>query len=49
MEALGDPALRVREAALELVESLGTGRHGFLEGLKQRDGMKGGPGTAESS
>ena len=24
MEALGDPALRVREAALELVESLGA-------------------------
>ncbi len=34
VEALGDPALRVRKAALELVESLGSQRRQFLEGLK---------------
>jgi hypothetical protein len=41
VEALGDPALRVRKAALELVESLGTSGAAFLEGLKQRDGLEG--------
>ena len=41
MEALGDPALRVREAALELLESLGTGGAALLEGLKLRDGPDG--------
>ena len=40
VEALGDPALRVREAALELVESLGTGGAAFLEVLKERDGLE---------
>lgn len=30
-EALGDPALRVRKATRELVESLGPGGEGFLE------------------
>ncbi|MFI5454820.1 MAG: HEAT repeat domain-containing protein [Isosphaerales bacterium] len=41
MEALGDPALRVREAALALLESLGTGGAALLEGLKKRDGPDG--------
>jgi HEAT repeat protein len=41
VDALGDPAKRVRTAALELVESLGTGGTAFLEGLKQRDGLEG--------
>src|SRR5439155_23303299 len=36
MEALGDPALRVREAALDLFESLGTGGAAVLERLKNR-------------
>ena len=49
VEALGDPALRVREAALDLFESLGNEGAAILEGLKERGGMKGGPGTAESS
>jgi HEAT repeat protein len=39
-EALGDPALRVRKAALELVESLGTDGAAFLESLKRRDGLE---------
>jgi len=41
MEALGDPALRVREAALELLESLGTGGVALLEDLKLRAGRDG--------
>ena len=49
VEALGDPALRVREAAMELFESLGDGGAAILEGLKKRDGLEGGPGIAESS
>jgi HEAT repeat protein len=40
VEALADPALRVRKAALELVESLGTGGAGFLEALQQRNGLE---------
>ena len=40
-EALGDPAPRVRKAALELVESLGTGGAIFLEVLQQRDRLEG--------
>jgi HEAT repeat protein len=39
-EALGDPAPRVRKAALELVESLGAGGETFVEGLKQRGGLE---------
>lgn len=35
-EALGDPAPRVRKAALELVESLGQAGAGFLEALRGR-------------
>jgi HEAT repeat protein len=41
--ALGDPALRVRQAALELIESLGPGGAAFLEDLEQRDGLEGEP------
>jgi hypothetical protein len=37
VQALADPALRVRKAALELVESLGPGGAAFLEGLRQSD------------
>jgi HEAT repeat protein len=39
-EALADPAPRVRKTALELVESLGTDGAGFLEALKDRDGLE---------
>jgi hypothetical protein len=49
VDALGDPALRLREAAMDLFESLGNGGTAILEGLKQRDGKKGGPGMAGSS
>lgn len=41
VEALADPALRVRKAALELVESLGTGGAIFLEELKKRAELEG--------
>jgi HEAT repeat protein len=37
LEALEDPALRVRKAALELVESLGTEGSAMLEGLRKRE------------
>jgi HEAT repeat protein len=40
VEALSDPALRVRKAALDLVESLGTGGAAFLEALKERHGAE---------
>ena len=40
MEALGHPALRVRKAALELVESLGAGGAAFLGGLSKRNGLE---------
>ena len=40
MEALGHPALRVRKAALELVESLAAGGAAFLGGLNKRDGLE---------
>ena len=40
MEALGDPVLRVRKAALELVESLGPGGSAFLNALKDREGLE---------
>lgn len=36
VDALGDPALRVRKAALELIESLGVGGVAFIEILHQR-------------
>ena len=49
VEALGDPALRVREAAMDLFESLGNGGTAILDGLKQRDGKNGVPGMAGSS
>jgi HEAT repeat protein len=41
LEALDDPAPRVRKAALEGVESLGTAGTAFLEGVKQREGLEG--------
>jgi HEAT repeat protein len=41
VEALGDPVLRVRKATLELVESLGPGGSGFLDVLKDREGLEG--------
>jgi HEAT repeat protein len=43
VEALGDPALRVREAALDLFESLGDEGAAILEGVKERVGIKGDP------
>lgn len=39
-EALADTSPRVRKAALELVDSLGTGGTGFLDALKTRDGLE---------
>lgn len=39
-EALGDPAARVRKAALELVDTLGTAGTVFLEDLKKREGLE---------
>ncbi len=44
MEALGDPALRVREAARELLESLGAGGAAFVTSLTGRNGVAGEPG-----
>jgi hypothetical protein len=44
-EALHDPAPRVRSAALELVEDLGTGGAAYLEALKKCHELE---GTAES-
>jgi HEAT repeat protein len=41
MEALGDPVPRVREAALDLLESLGSGGAVLLESLKERAGPDG--------
>jgi HEAT repeat protein len=41
VEALSDPALRVRKAALELVESLGAGGAAFLEEMKKRAELEG--------
>ena len=38
--ALGDPAPRVRKAALDLVESLGTNGGTFLEALTERAGLE---------
>ncbi len=49
LEALEDPALRVREAAIELLASLGTECAAFIEGLRGRDGPPAGPGMAPSS
>jgi HEAT repeat protein len=40
VEALSDPALRVRKAALSLVESLGAGGAAFLEVLRNRAGLE---------
>jgi HEAT repeat protein len=40
VEALSDPALRIRKVALNLVESLGTDGAAFLAGLKMRDGLE---------
>jgi hypothetical protein len=48
MEAMGDPALRVREAARELLESLGAGGAAFVASLKGRTGEAGEPGIAGS-
>lgn len=43
-EALGDPALRVRKAARELLESLGAGGAAFVASLKARNGESEEPG-----
>jgi HEAT repeat protein len=39
VQALEDPVLRVREAALVLLESLGAGGAAILDGLKENDGQ----------
>jgi HEAT repeat protein len=39
-EALSDPAVRIRKAALDLVESLSTGGAAFLDDLKKRDRLE---------
>jgi HEAT repeat protein len=49
VDALGDPALRVRDAAMDLFESLGNGGTAILEGLRKRDGPEGGPVIAGSA
>ncbi len=49
MGALEDPALRVREAAIELLASLGTGGAAFIDGLRERDGLPAAPGMAPGS
>ncbi len=41
IEALGDPALRVREAARELLESLGAGAAAFVANARGHDGETG--------
>jgi HEAT repeat protein len=48
VEALGDPALRVRKAALELVESLGKGALGYLDVLKAREALEAEPTLRET-
>ena len=47
LEALEDPALRVREAALELLGSLGARGAALVEGLRERDGPPEEPGWRE--
>jgi HEAT repeat protein len=49
VDALGDPALRVREAAMDLFESLNNEGAAILEGLQKRDGPDDGPGIAVGS
>jgi HEAT repeat protein len=49
VDALGDSALRVREAAMDLFESLGNGGAAILEGLQKRGGPEDEPGIAVSS
>ncbi len=46
VDALGDSALRVREAAMDLFESLGNGGTAILESLRECDGTEEGPGIA---
>jgi HEAT repeat protein len=48
VEALADPALRVRKAALELVESLGMGGAAFLEALQRRNGLEEDPALRDA-
>ena len=43
VEALSDQAPRIRKAALELVDSLGTGGVAYLEALKERDRLEADP------
>jgi HEAT repeat protein len=45
-EALADPALRLRRAALDLVESLGDGGRAFVDDLRQRAVLEGDPELA---
>jgi HEAT repeat protein len=40
VEALSDPAVRLRKAALQLVESLGPSGAAFLDALRQRAGLE---------
>jgi len=40
MEALSDPAIRVRKSALELIETLGERATEFLEALKRRGDLE---------
>jgi HEAT repeat protein len=49
LEALENPAPRVREAAMELLASLGAGGAAFIEDLRGRNGPPGEPGMARSS
>ena len=47
VEALSDPAPRLRKAALELIESLGAGGGAFLEDLKKRETLEVEPESQE--
>jgi len=48
LEALEDPSPRVREAALELLGSLGAGGAAFVDGLRGRNGSRAEPGWPEA-
>ena len=49
LEALENPAPRVREAAMELLASLGAGGATFIEDLRGRNGPPGEPAMTRSS
>jgi HEAT repeat protein len=48
LEALGDPVLKMRRAALELVESLGENAGAFADALHERAGREEDPAAAQT-